>query len=507
MVRMTPRTPLRFTVFSILTAFALAAAADARAQAPVDPVTPALPQYSVSPNPAPSDKAFTLYLTGAGGGCYTTFSRESVTVIGNRINLSYVANTIATLDPLPADAKANSDLIACPVFDPGPVTAAQTTPIIPPIYSQPTYNMPALKAGAYQVYVTQMYECLYAKPTCKIAVQAVSAGTLTVQASSPSGYSITPTSAAAGKDFQLTLLSYAYNCATTYDNLSVNVSGSTITLSYLDHEGKTGSICPDIYKPYGPTFKVTGLKAGTYKVGAYRIPTCPATGPCTSLGVIMEAGTLTVTDQTLTRSGWYLKDGQVVPDKAFSMQLLKNSVNNCQYSFSNQSATVSAAGIYTSFLMTRDSNRVCIQSISPWGPSFEMKGLAAGAYPVFATELLRCEVIAPICAVDRIMPIASDTLLVSKTSSVFLSQLRAHGPKVEVTGSRASFDLPQGIGGTWEAELTTVAGQHVKSETLHGEGGSRAAFDLGAGARAGIYLLRLQAPDGTAHLMPIVLKN
>jgi hypothetical protein len=504
---MTPRTPLRFTAFSLLTAVALTAATNARAQAPVDPVTPALPQYSVSPNPAPSDKAFTLYLTGAGGGCYTTFSRESVTVVGNRIDLSYVSNTIATIDPLPADAKApSSDLIACPVLDqPKTTLAAQEAPILPPIYSQPTYAMPALKAGTYQVYVTQMYECLYTKPTCKIAVQAVSAGTLTVQqASVTTSYTLTPTSTAASKDFELSLLSYAFNCGTGFTNLASAVSGNTITLTYLDRPPKDLIACPAIYQAYGPTFKLAGLKAGTYKVVAERLPSCY---PCKMMSEVADAGTLTVKDPDFTRKGWYLQDRQAAPDKAFSMQLLNNAVNNCQYSFSYKSSSVSASGIYAQFLMTRDTNRVCIQSISPWGPAIDVKALTPGAYPVYVTELLRCEVIAPICAVDRAMPMASDTLLVTKTSSVFLSQLRARGPKVEVTGSRASFDLPQGIGGAWKADLTTVAGQHVKSATIRGEGGSRAAFDLGAKAQAGIYLLRLQAPDGTAHLMPILLKD
>jgi hypothetical protein len=503
---MTPRTRLlRSTAFSALTAIALAATATAHARAAVDPVTPALPVYSVSPNPAPADKPFTLTLSGADAGCHTVFSRESVTVAGKRIDLSYVANPVMTLDPLAATAGApGPDLIACPVPD-RPVIADQAAPIMPPLYSQPTYDMPALKAGTYEVYVTRMYECLYSKPACKIAVQAVPAGKLTVQpAVTTTSYTITPTTAAAGKDFELSLLSYDFNCGTGFTNLASNVSGNVITLTYLDRPPKDIVGCPAVYKPYGPTYKLAGLKAGAYKVVAERLPSCY---PCKMASEVVDAGVLTVKDAGIARKGWYLKDEQTAPDKAFTMQLLNDAVNNCQFSFSYQSANASATGIYASFLMTKDTNRVCIQSISPWGPSFDMKGLAPGAYPVFVIELLRCEVIAPICAVDRIMPVASDTLLVSKATSVFLSELRAHAPKVEVAGSRASFSLPEGIGGTWKAELTTAAGRLVKSATIHGEGGSRAAFDMGADARAGIYLLRLQAPDGTAHLMPIVLKN
>jgi hypothetical protein len=94
--------------------------------------------------------------------------------------------------------------------------------------------------------------------------------------------------------------------------------------------------------------------------------------------------------------------------------------------------------------------------------------------------------------------------MVMQTVSTLLSDLRASAPKVELTGSRAAFTLPQGIGGTWKTELLTMSGQRLSANVFTAEGGNRAEIDLGAGLQRGIYILRLAAPDGETHLLPIV---
>jgi hypothetical protein len=134
-----------------------------------------------------------------------------------------------------------------------------------------------------------------------------------------------------------------------------------------------------------------------------------------------------------------------------------------------------------------------------------MPALAAGAYPVYVTPLLTpCQVQDAVCATASIRPAASDTLLVSDIYVTSLSEMRAQSPKVEMRGSRAAFLLPEGIGGTWKAELVTVAGKQIRALTVTGEGGSRTEMDFGAALQAGVYLLRLHAPDGDTHVLPIV---
>ncbi|MDB5048182.1 MAG: hypothetical protein JWO30_1253 [Fibrobacteres bacterium] len=477
---------------SLLAGLALVLPAQSRA------VVAPVQQYSVSPNPAPADKAFTLYLSGAGTGCGTTFTRESVTVVGKRIDLSYVANSVVYTTPPEVQDSASTGKadIVCPVYD-QPANPNIMMPM--PIFSQPTYNMPALKAGAYEVWVTQMSECMYAAKPCLIAPQAVSAGTLTVQPAGAITYSITPTTANAGKDFELSLLSYQFTCGTVFSNLATDVVGNVITLSFLDRE--TASICPAIYKAYGPTYKMTALKAGTYKVMAYRLPACY---PCKMLGETVEAGTLTV-GPAVARVGWFLKEGETLAGKPFTMNLLNNALGNCGTSFSHKSVTADAAGIYASFLVEHQQVE-CLVDLHPYGPSFEMAALKAGAYPVYVTELLACQVTAPYCAV-KIAPALSDTLIVSQTLSVMLSELRAHSPKVDMIGSRAAFILPQGIGGIWKTELLTLSGRRLSASSFAGEGGGRAEIELGGALEKGVYLLRLQAPDGETHMLPVVRKD
>src|SRR5256885_15354750 len=49
------------------------------------------PTLSMTPNPAPANKAFQLLLQGVAANCNTTFTRESVTVSDARIDLRYTA--------------------------------------------------------------------------------------------------------------------------------------------------------------------------------------------------------------------------------------------------------------------------------------------------------------------------------------------------------------------------------------------------------------------------------
>ncbi|HKP96513.1 MAG TPA: hypothetical protein VJ385_12215 [Fibrobacteria bacterium] len=479
---------LKFPAFTLWTALALSLPGTGQGAVAL----------SVTPNPAPANQAFTLTLLGYGSVCNTTFTRESVTVSEKRIDLSFVVNTFI-VDPIPLefDAAAARDQIVCPIYD-QPLAADGVAPI-PPYYDRPTFKMPPLKAGVYEVFATRMAECMYSKPACTPKITPVPAGILEVAASGALTYIIDPTTVAAGQDFDLRLLSYGFNCGTTFDNLSVAVAGDAITLSFLDH-ARPDVFCTAVHKPYGPTYKMSALKAGTYKVKAYRHPACY---PCKSMGETADAGTLNVTGD-VPRKTWYLKEDKVQAGRSFNMQLLNDGVGNCQTSFSHSIALVSGGGIHASFLMETHPERVCIQDMRPYGPIFSMRAMRAGIYPVYVTELYSCEVMPPFCAVDRMAPMPSDTLVVSEHAAGLLSHLRADAPKVEMIGTRASFILPQDMGGVWKAELVTLDGRVLGESAFAGAAGQRVSIAVDRAPANAVSLIRLTAPDGGQRFLPIV---
>lgn len=365
------------------------------------------------------------------------------------------------------------------------------------------FRIPALKVGVYPVYIALQPACLYDAQPCDIAIQTKYAGLFQVGPKAPVAYIIDPTQAKAGVDFTLNLLSYQFDCGTTFDNLAVAVDGKTLTLTFLDHAASPGYACPAIYKPYGPAFKVKALAAGSYQVKAYRLPACH---PCEMAGTVADAGTLRIGEDTV-RKGWFLEEKHVYPDQAFSLRLLNHDLDNCLNSFSSQNLVVDGKSIYASFLVESHPERLCIQAVSPHGPVFGMQGLKLGAYPVHVTELLECEVTKPYCAVDRLLSAPSDTLMVMQTLSALISDLRARAPKADMRGSRAAIRLPEGKGGIWRADLLTPTGRKLSTASVNAQGGSSAEFEMGIAPKRGIYLLRLAAPDGKRHLIPIVRQD
>jgi hypothetical protein len=330
-------------------------------------------------------------------------------------------------------------------------------------------------------------------------------------------YSINPTKTAALKDFTLDLLSYQFNCAITYDMLSTSVNGNDISLTFLDHEAPPLSICPAIYKPYGPTFKMAALKAGTYTVTAYRLPACAPQG-CKMAPTPGDAGTLVVEDAT-TKTGWFLKNDQVTANSAFSMQVLNNQYGNCQTSFSNQSVSIANGEIHTRFYPATDPTRICIVNIVPWGPSFDMAALKPGKYPLYVTQLAACQVTAPFCKIPEI-PVLSDTLTVSGTSAILVQSQIMTGPSAFFQGGRLHLSLPyhansaiNPVSGSalWKGELITLSGRVLSTYTFSGDGNKQNAgtinLDAGVMLDKGVYLLQLSSPTGASHSIPVVRKD
>ena len=467
-------------------------------------------EYSVTPDTALPGKAIDMtLLSKTGWGCGTVFSHQSAQVTDKRIDLVFVATGPDSLRPC--------------VYAVGAQRAQPANPALVPYNYGPHFTIAALAAGQYEVWAAQMPECAFANPSpCKIAIQPKFAGTLTVLANQTITYSINPTNTAAGKDFTLDLLSYQFNCGTTYDMLSASVNGNAISLTFLDHAQATGAVCPDIYRPYGPAFKMSALKAGSYTVKAFRLPACAAQHCPYAALPGEDAGILKVTDPS--RTGWFLKDNQVPPEKPFAMQLLNNAYGNCGVHFTHQSVTVSGGQINANFLVETDTSIECFADIHPNGPTFDMAGLKPGLYPVYVTTYAACEFATPRCEILRIMPQVSDTLLVTNTDAVlFHGSVRgaASAPSAAFAGHRLNLILPAAMGsnmggaggpaGIWKVELMNMSGQVLESHRIDMDAafreGGALGLDIGSRSARGLYMVRLIAPIGVTYSLPVVRKD
>lgn len=432
---------------------------------------------SVTPNPAPADKAFILYLQGVTASCYTTFSRESVTVSGTKIYLRYTTQSLIVPQTGYPD-----QVCPMPLDDAGPAAAI--------VANLPVFNMPALKAGKYEVWATNVPACRYTEPSCAIAEPAQSAGVLEVRGVAAPQYDFSPDTAKAGVAFSLHLVGSAFDCATSFSGVTASVFADGIQLSFLPQQLPKG--CGDTAHNYGPTFVIPALKAGSYPVMVNRL----------DMNAIVQAGTLTVTG-TPARTDWYLKQRDIAANQAFTMQLLRDDVGNCQTSFSNESTTVLAGSIHAYFVLESHPERVCVQDIRPYGPSFAMQPLAPGLYPVVPHELATCQVAQPACAIPVKAPMPTDTLVVAKTLAIPLSALRAGAPKVDVRGDLAFFALPAGGTGAWRTVLLDLEGRVLDAATVTGAPGQTVSVPVGRAPKGGLGLLRLVAPDGAERILAI----
>jgi hypothetical protein len=205
-------------------------------------------------------------------------------------------------------------------------------------------------------------------------------------------YILKPDSVNAGVAFDLELLSHRFNCATTYSHQSVKMEGKTVTLSFLATEHPE-AVCPAVYMPYGPTFKMDPLMAGYYDVYARRLAPCMVADspgdPVCLMEVMPEyAGVLSV--GVTDRRGWFLRPREVQADKGFTMHILNHAYGNCNTSFSRGVLEKRNGAFYASFVIEQHPDHVCITDIRPHGPSFEVKGQPVGKYLVFANPQPPC---------------------------------------------------------------------------------------------------------------------
>ena len=326
------------------------------------------------------------------------------------------------------------------------------------------------------------------------------------EAATDTTYSLNPTQTAADQAFTLDLLSYQFNCGTTYDMLSASVNGNAISLTFLDHDAPPGTACPLIYKPYGPTFSFPGLHPGIYTVKAFRLPACAAQHCPFAAIPGVDAGPLEVgTPQE--KVGWFLKNKEVASDKSFAMQLLNNKYGNCQTSFSHPSINVQNGEIWLSFLIENHPERMCIMDVYPNGPSFEMLGLKAGSYPVRAIELQACQLTVPPCPILSILPNPFDTLVVANGTANFSMRSASYTASAFFQGERIHLSLPGKPEGTWQADLMAPTGRILKAFQFPVGLDRVTHLNAGPQIERGFYLLRMLGPTGETHILPIVRKD
>ncbi|HLP42765.1 MAG TPA: hypothetical protein VK465_14745 [Fibrobacteria bacterium] len=201
---------------------------------------------------------------------------------------------------------------------------------------------------------------------------------------------LNPAQVAAGQAFSLSLLSYRYSCATDYDHLNISAADGVISLGFTSRINPA-VLCPMVYKPYGPSFRVPALKAGAYKVKAVLYQEChfnPA--PCKSLPITEDAGVLTVGGEG--RISYSLEPGTVKAGEAFSLKLV-GSAFHCLTDFSDLASRIQESHpprIVLTFRDTVNPHWNCTNEDGSFGPVYKMPALVAGTYEVFAERLPAC---------------------------------------------------------------------------------------------------------------------
>lgn len=190
--------------------------------------------FSIQPRAAAADKSFDLFLTSKDFTCGNTFTNLSVAVRGGQINLAFTNK----VDPL----------VLCPAIEKD--------------YG-PTFKVPALKAGVYQVSATVIPYC--AKEPCgRPNLTPQFAGSISIGSVGPGTEPWTePGLVPAGMTFGLELHG-PYDCNDVVTDKQVEVRDGKIYLRY----GLmfTKKMCVDTVFVHHEVFTVPGLAVGDYPV-------------------------------------------------------------------------------------------------------------------------------------------------------------------------------------------------------------------------------------------------
>lgn len=353
--------------------------------AALDPV----PTYKkwIDPNAVSADTGFRLKLFSTEFSCATSFTRLNVQVDGSRLFLTYYPKHGIS-------AICNQS---------GPFG--------------PTFEVPALKAGAYSVEEIRLVDCEVAG-TCAVKRIPQVVDTLVVRPSQPepvSQYSLLPAAVKANTAFTLSLAHSSFVCGTRLSRLtSMLGEGNTLELGYVaEGPADTAAPCQNV-KAVTADYKVEGLKPGVYTVYATRNFACQYSAPYCKIKSIREkAGTLTVSEETRPE-GWFIAPDRVPADSAFTLKLLRWA-QDCGVTYSHLKAAFDGGALRLSFVRNQRNDIVCaaVMPTHPVGPEFKVEPLKPGRYPVYASQLLPCQVATPACKIAEI-PVLVDTLVVER---------------------------------------------------------------------------------------------
>lgn len=443
-------------------------------------IDPPLAAWTLSPENTKADEAFTLSALSYRYTCASSFANQVVNVVEGRINLSFTSSIRPE--------------VSCPANDLRPYG--------------PAFKMPPLKAGKYAVSMNLLLPCHVTQPACRIAIPVEAAGTLIVGALDPViSYVIDPAQVAAGQDFSLNLLSTYFHCNIDFTYLASRVQDGRITLTYLDKANPV-RLCLDDKGLYGPAYKMTALKAGTYEVWAERLPACVEQG-CKILPIPVLAGKLVVAEGPYARKGWFLKNREVKAGAAFNMGVVSNDYGSCNTEFANTSLVVQDNQIRVSFSIKSIPDRVCIVDIRPHGPTFQVQALKAGRYPLFVQVMPACLFTEPRCELIDIppIPVPVDTLIVSQSLSLGgPSAPSGQGPAAFFRDGSLSLQLPAGAQGIWRADVLNLSGRRLESVPVAaGEGALN--LSLASKPQRGVYMVRLVSPARETHTIRVPVKD
>ena len=330
-----------------------------------------------------------------------------------------------------------------------------------------------------------------------------------IAAQTPFTYSLVPPRAAPDSAFTLWLLSQGFICATrfTHHNVTVNppdAGRGTLTLSFLPEEDPAVKCAESPGAVYGPDFRpIPPLKAGDYEVIAIRKRRCQVEPPYCRIPDFPEpAGILRVAKGG---SGWFVKPRQVRPDRPFTLQLLNQKYGNCNFAFTDSSLKVgvSPKEIHITSVIRHCPERLCLVDLHPHGPSFPVKGLAAGSYLVHFREARACEVLNPPCEPLPLREELVDTLTVASTSVISPATV-VNAPLAALRGKLLTLVLPRGLHGSMQAEISSLSGRRLQSWGFAAESGGLVRLAVSGQPERGLYFLKLNAASGETHTLRVL---
>jgi len=321
--------------------------------------------------------------------------------------------------------------------------------------------MGALEAGTYAVHAVELLPCMVSNPACLIDVQPMLVGELTVTSGNEILWTMSPEKAVANTPFSLQILNSNYNnCNYIFDNQYIHVNGNEIILSFSTQV--TRRWCLTSISPWGPVYEVEGLEAGRYQVYAMEYPSCISDDPpcLAEVPEKQEVGVLEIIGTS--PSGWFLNPETVTANRPFTLNLLNDEYGSCEVVFSHLSASVNENDIYLSFVKTTDILMECFANISPYGPSFEMEGLAPGEYTVYAVDMPACSYADPPCPV-RLAPEPIGVLTALHPASINREAVPEMQAAVTLESGRIIINMPAGYADDIKVTLYSISGKEVFS--------------------------------------------